>query len=307
MSTIYLFQIDGAQNNDPFFNSLRPSASLFYKGTTFRAGDWVPDGVRIDLGESRCLLTLIELEDTRPNALISSRKYLPENSDLIIRALGEYIDRIVSECQSTGDSREVGFVRLKEILIAGTPFEVTTACALRSAADFIEELPLIDHRRPTESPEPFTDRTDGTDEAKDGPSLLQGTLRFGQERLYALARCVKVLDAVIRHEDHGEGMFHSWTSKAPLRRLLRNRTDSPLLKGLIAEINRKGMTLDIEALLSEIVSIWPGTSLEEARRLISRYLPIASRIRGHDRMRSILEQARGHLDKSTHERTTPTS
>ena len=102
MSTVYLFQIDSAENNDAFFDALLKTldpSTPFYKSVAFRVGDWIPDGVRIDVEESRCSLTLLELEDTKPEARKSCRKYLPESSDLIRRALDEYLDRVIRGCQ----------------------------------------------------------------------------------------------------------------------------------------------------------------------------------------------------------------
>ncbi len=294
MVTVYRFQIDGAQNNDAFFNSLRSSASFFYKGSAFRVGDWIPDGVRVDVQESQCFLTLIELEDTKSNALISSRKYLPENSDLIVRALGEYLDRIVSQCVSTGDSREAGLTRLKDIVTQGKPFVVRTACALRSSTETVEELSLIDQPSSAKSP-----NVPPPSEVGQSASPLQGTLRLGRERLHGLQRSLKVLDAVIRRQDHSAGLFHSWSHRTPLKRLVSETTGNPVLKELATETNRTGMKLDFEALLLELVSIWAGASrqldLEDVRRLISHYLLTAHRIRGHDRMDAIFEDARKHL------------
>jgi hypothetical protein len=302
---VYLFQIDGAQNNDAFFNSLRSSASFFYKGSAFRVGDWIPDGVRVDVQESHCFLTLIELEDTKSNALISARKYLPENSDLIVRALGEYLDRIVSQCVSTGDSRESGFAGLRDIVTEGKPFVVRTACALRSSTETLEELSLIDQPSSAKSPNA------PPSEVGQSASPLQGTLRLGRERLHDLQRSLKVLDAVIRHQDHSAGLFHSWSHRTPLKRLASEATGNPVLKELATETIRTGMKLDFEALLLELVSIWTGAlgelDLEDVRRLISKYLPIAHRIKGHDRMDVIFEDARKHLRNIETNLTAPPS
>jgi hypothetical protein len=305
--TEYLFQIDGAQNNDAFFNALRTSASFFFKGSTFRVGEapWIPDGVRVDVHESRCLVTLIELEDTKPNALISSRKYLPEDSTAILRALSEYVDRIISQCKSTGDPREVGFTRLKDLLGKGIPSVVKTACALRSSTETVEELALIDQLHLAETLEVLGNGDNDDYELgeieRGEPQTLQGMLRLDRQWSNALGRGPVVLDAVIRQQDHGGGTFNGWRSRrAPLKRLLSETQGNPTLRQLVLGANRTGMKLDFEILLSEMVSLWKSAfgqlELEDTRRLITAYFPIASRIRKHDRMDRIFEEARRHIE-----------
>jgi len=302
MSTVYLFQTDMAQNNDIFFDSLFPSASVFYKGITFKVGLWIPDGLRVDVQESRCLLTLIELEDTKSNALISSRKYLPESSDLILQALSEYIERVISQCQSTGDSRQAGFKRLKELLEQGVPFIVRTACALRSSIEIIEELSLIDQPQIVELTE--NQQNESHDEAIEATAQnFQGILRLDGESVKALGRCVLILDSIIRHNDHSNARCHSWRDKAPLKRILKDDVDgNPILKQLILlKPGTIGMRIDFEALLSELIVIWENApeklAFEDVRRLIREYYPVASRIRGHAQMGKVFEEARKYIKR----------
>ena len=109
-----LFRIDGAKENDAFFAAMRSSASLVYAGLDFRVGSagWVPDLVMVSVAEPprRCSLTLIELEATESVALISSRRYLPENSAEILAAFMAYLGRVIRQCRSTADARGSEFV-----------------------------------------------------------------------------------------------------------------------------------------------------------------------------------------------------
>jgi hypothetical protein len=303
MSTVYLFQIDGAQNNDAFFNLVRPCASYFYKGIVFRVGDapWIPDGVRVDMQKSRCLITLIELEDTRANALISARKYLPENSSLILRSLTEYLDRVISSCESTGDSRETGFASLKEILAQGGPIDLQTAGALRSSGEIVEQLPLIDQFHLIQAHSP---QSDGTlreavvpKDIENKPQPFQGVLRLDADRAKSLGRCVLILDAVIRGQDHSASTCHSWRTKAPLKRALRHANENPTLQDLVIRAGKTGLTLDFETLLAELVRVWASAdfTLEDVRRMIHDYFPAASRVGGKDKMERVFEEARGCL------------
>src|SRR5438552_1857138 len=148
MSTIYLFRVDGAKDNDAFFASMRSSVSHAYAGVDFRVGGagWVPDLVRVIVDDppDRCSLTLIELEATESVALMSCRKYLPENSADILKAFNDYLDRVIRQCRSSADTREADFAGLKAVLSEISQVTVTTAGALRSSTSFVEELALID-------------------------------------------------------------------------------------------------------------------------------------------------------------------
>jgi hypothetical protein len=200
MSSVYLFRIDGAEDNNAYFDAACATACTVYRGVEFRAGTcgWIPDFVRVILGEApdNCRVTLIELEAMESAAIISCRKYLPENSDSVVQAFFEYLDRVIRECRSRADSRESEFAKLKGVLQQSRQITVTTAGALRSAAHFVEELPLIDQPKSTthqlyvQLDEELTER------------VFSGVLRLSQKEAKGLARCVKILDAVIRHCDH---------------------------------------------------------------------------------------------------------
>jgi hypothetical protein len=113
MPTTYLFRIDGAKDNDDFFGAMRASVQHVYAGADFRVGaaGWIPDLVKLVVDEppARCSLTLIELEATESVALISCRKYLPEDSASIVSAFRKYLDRVISQCRISADPREAEF------------------------------------------------------------------------------------------------------------------------------------------------------------------------------------------------------
>jgi hypothetical protein len=302
MSTVYLFRVDGAKDNDEFFGAMRASARHVYSGVDFRVGTvgWIPDLVKLVLEEppDRCTLTLIELEATESVALISCRKYLPENSANILAAFTEYLDRVICQCRTSADPREPEFVRLKAILSQVSQVTVTTAGALRSSTAFVEELPLMD--QPKLAAQARAIQEDQEDKAR----AFQGVLRLSAHEAKALARCVMILDAVLRRRDHSSATFHAWRGQArsqPLKRLLtENKGSHPALRALVFEAQNRGITVDFEKVLSELVEIWSaarGNSLdpEHTRKLVSRYFPVALPIRGHEQMAGIFEIARKQL------------
>jgi hypothetical protein len=180
MSAVYLFQIDCARNNDAFFQAAakQPLVSVFYRGAGFQVGEapWIPDGVQVDTDESpvRCSLTLLELEERKSEALISCRKYLPEDSTRVLHAFREYLRRKIGECKSTADTRERALTALERLLQQGAPVRVKTACALRSAPFIIiEALPLID--QPNSAHWREAQDHEGQDKAVEGrPCPFQG-------------------------------------------------------------------------------------------------------------------------------------
>jgi hypothetical protein len=302
MTTTYLFRVDGAKDNDVFFAAMRSSVSQVYAGVDFHVGEggWIPDLVRVVVEESpeRCSLTLIELEATESGALISCRKYLPENSAHILTAFSGYLDRVIRQCQSTADSRASEFAGLKAILSRVGHVTVTTAGALRSSIRFVEELPLID--QPTVVLQPGRGQPDRQDSARS----FYGVVRLTRLEAEGLARCVMVLDAVVRHCDHSDTRFEIWrrrTRSQPLKRFLTQSNGSyPELRSLVFEPKHAGITLDCEKALSELVEIWMSVcerqlDREQSRSLVSRYFPVASGIKGHDPMTGVFETARKHV------------
>jgi hypothetical protein len=302
MSSVYLFRVDGAKDNDDFFSGMRPTVDHVYAGADFRVGaaGWIPDLVRVVVEEppDRASLTLIELEATESVALISCRKYLPENSVNILSAFGEYLDRVIRQCRTSADPREREFATLKANLSKVNQVTLTTAGALRSSTTSVEELPLIDQPKIAAPPVAVNDDKQGNE------CVFQGVLRLDQQRAYALARCLMILDAVLRHRDHSNATFQAWRGDAlsqPLKRLLTDNNGSfPALRGFLLERPSTGISLDFEKVLRELVEIWSAArdkkfDLEHTRTLISRYFPIASPIRGHEQMSSVFETARKHV------------
>jgi len=290
MSTAYLFQIDGAENNNAFFGALfqtlNPTTTWFYKGLGFRVGDWIPDGARVDVEESQCSLTLIELEETRPEARKSCRKYLPESSDLILQGLDEYLERVIRARQSTGDPREQGFSNLRTTLSNRARFTVRTACELRAGTEIVEDLALIDQVKSVTAQRAFPDRN--VRESMERDRSFRGTLRLNADDVKALGRCILVLDCVIGHQDHSNATFHSWRNKAPLKRSLKGTNESPILRKLLVE-TKSGATLDFEGLLAELAGRWGD---HDARSLVANYFSSALQIRAHETMNRVFQEAR---------------
>ncbi len=302
MSTAYLFRIDGAKDNDDFFAAMRTSVSHGYAGVDFRVGaaGWIPDLVKVVVEKSsdRCSLTLIELEATESVALISCRKYLPENSTDILNAFSDYLDRVIRQCRSTADPREHEFFRLKSVLSQIEHVTVTTAGALRSSTCFVEELPLIDQPTLVAQPRPVRE------EKAQPERIFRGLLRLSAQEANALARCVMIIDAIIRNRDHSSATTRTWLGRArtqPLKVLLIENCDiHPALRAFVLERQRRGATLDFEIMLSELIDIWSvalerSVDLERSRNLVSGYYPVASAIKAHDHMAAVFETARKHV------------
>jgi hypothetical protein len=298
MPSVYLFRIDGAKDNDAFFEGARAKACHVYAGADFRAGacGWIPDFVRVVLDEtpSSCRLTLIELEASEPAAIISCRKYLPEKSQTIIQAFLEYLDRLIRLCRSSADPREAEFAKLKETLHQHRQITITTAGALRSSEHFVEELPLIDQ------PDPTAHRPYVQAEVELNERVFGGLLRLSQKEAKGLARCVKILDAVIRHADHSGGTIHSWIGgrTQPLKRLLtESNGHHAALSAFLLQRDNRGITFDFDKVLSDLVEIWSaarGAQLDRelTRGLVSRYFPVALEIAPQEQMVVVFDKAR---------------
>jgi hypothetical protein len=291
-----------SKDNDAFFNARRVSASHVYSGISFSVGsssDWIPDLIEIVVAESGDLtLRLIELEAKESEALISSRKYLPENPEKITSAFQEYIGKAIRDCRSRADSREDEFVRLETILSKAEKIFVTSAGALRSLSDFVEELPLIDQ------PNGLTRTQSAEKILHEEVRNFSGTLPLSGDQAANLGRAILILDAVIRQCDHSDATFKAWRQSdrtQPLKKLLKNtKTVYPHLQAFISEKGYSGITLDFEKIVLELVVIWSKSgnsemNQESARSLISRYFPIATKITGNDRMPAIFERARRFL------------
>jgi hypothetical protein len=305
MPTVYLFRIDSSKDNDAFFEALNPTATHVYAGSDFRVGtvDWIPDFVRVILDDTsqRCSLTLIELEATQSEALRSCRKFLPENSTTIVTAFSDYLGRVIRQCQSTADRRANDFKKLKALLSEMKHVSVSTAGALRSSTRFIEELPLIDQPKnnsdetaliPIEETQPIKSRE------------FRGMIRLSANDAKAVARCVMILDAIVRGRDHSEAVFRTWRGQnrsQPLKYLLIHTPGKyPVIRSFIFEKGNSGLVLDFEGTINEIAELWSAArkrtiGRERIRALIASYYPIASEVTANDRMTAVFELARAHL------------
>ncbi len=298
MSTVYLFRIDGAKDNDTFFDSARPDACSVYAGVDFRAGAsaWIPDFVRVIIEEPphASRLTLIELEATESAALISCRKYLPEKPEGIVDAFLDYLDRVIRLCRSCADLRENEFTSLRERLQQNSQIVITTAGALRSSQHFVEELALINQPN-SSAPRPYVQVDEERKER-----VFSGILRLSQKEAKGLARCIKILDAVIRHRDHSGGTIHSWIGgrSQPLKRLLtENNGYHPALRSFLLQRENRGITFDFEKVLSDLIEVWSAAhgrqfDPEHTRSLLSRYFSVALQIGPEEQMASVFELAR---------------
>jgi hypothetical protein len=263
---------------------------------------WIPDGVRVEVDEatSESCVTLIELEETKSEALISSRKYLPEDSKTILRSLDEYLRRKISECQSTADDRGAVLIHLRASLQRSSSVAVKTAWALRSSRSIEEGLHLIDQPLTVRSRAAATSalpedggKRNGSDIQRPSAEVMEfrGVQRLDRQAAHALSRCVLILDAVIRQKDHSGAAFHSWRPKAPL--LKRTSMKTPVLKHLLFETAHSGIALDCESLITELVQIWPEIPEPDyIRNLMNAYFPKCLEITGHNKMSRIFETAR---------------
>ena len=150
MTTVYLFQVDSAKENRPFFEGMRDASpgSVYFRGLDFNVGPWTHDGIRVDLemgaSQPRCSLVLIELEAAEPTALRSARKYLHESSIEICSEFLRYLNRVIKDCESRADPREPKITLLVDEISQNFPVIVKTAAALRSSTTFLEESLLTD-------------------------------------------------------------------------------------------------------------------------------------------------------------------
>ncbi len=305
MPSIFLFQTDCAENNNAFFKSQKDVAVVFYRGAGLQIGSapWIPDGIRVDLIEGQfgsCLLTLLELEATRSEALKSSRKYLSEDRGAILFAFREYLRRKIADCKSTADPREESLTHLENAFRGMIPVVVKTAGALRSSTwngQLEEELTIAGNSLHYQPHDSRLDEDLTTEEDLRQAPLLRGNFRLDVEKARALRRCFLILDAVIRQDDHSSATIHSWLPKSPLKSLLKRMNEKPqdLVRFIFPTDSNKGIKLDFETLLSDLVEIWSKhdgkLDRELGRYLISNYFPIAVGIGGNEKMDRIFEIA----------------
>ena len=283
MTAVYLFQVDSAKENRPFFEGMRDSSpeSVYFRGLDFNVGPWTPDGVRVDLemaaSQPRCSLVLIELEAAEPTALRSSRKYLHENSIKICSEFMLYLNRVIKDCESRADPREPKIALLMDVLGQNVPIEVKTAAALRSSTTFLEESQLIDQPSLAgshETPHSYISHEAANHHipierrvARKQPTF-RGVCKLDPKQSVALRRCILILDAIIRQVDHSSAVYRDWKVRPPLKRLLWGSEEKPpTLDLFILKQGNSGITIDVKALLSELVTIWAKTASKSILKL----------------------------------------
>ena len=313
--TIYLFQVDSAKENRPFFegmHSLMPG-SVYFRGLDFSVGPWTPDGVRVDLeagvSPPTCALILIELETARPTALKSSRKYLHENSTNICSEFKRYLNRVIEKCDSTADPREPQINLLMDVLTQHAMVTVKTAAALRSSTTFLEESPLTDQANLTQSHGALHNYTLHETSHHNIPTegriarkqpAVRGVCRLDPGQSKALRRCILILDSIVRHANQSSAIYNHWRVRPPLKRQLWQTAEKyPTLDLFILKQENSGITIDLDAVLAELVTIWAESGrqidIEDVRNLIEDYFPIATKIRPNDEMHSIFEAAESQV------------
>ncbi len=318
MVATYLFRIDMAKDNDEFFVVRKPAATTAYAGRTVSVGvhGWIPDFVEVEVSEPppRCILRLIELESSKSAALVSCRKYLPEKSADILAAFRTYLDAVIRDCRSSADPRAAIFEELTTAIQGGRGLTVTTAGALRKSAKFVEEWALLDQprldapsvddprrgRAPVDtSPE---ERFEKSRRAKE--TSFHGILRLSQGEARSLSRCIMLLDAVIRGEDHSDAAFGGWRThrRSQLMESLVTEGDNPQpeLRKFICFPMDRGLVLDFEKLLAELAEFWSHSRYsmldkDNIRAIVSGYYTKCTVVKKLDRMADVFESTRKHL------------
>lgn len=132
------------------------------------------------------------------------------------------------------------------------------------------------------------------------PNFSDHPLRLDKDQANTLSRCILILHAIIRQQDHSDATFYSWRAnqtKQIKNGLFPNLEAHPNLHSLLARQSTSGVTLNFEMLLSELSAIWPNIKTQfhqdSIRDLISGYFPIALEIKSEeDSMRPIFDHAR---------------
>jgi hypothetical protein len=293
----YLFRLDMAKDNEEFL-ALRRARQVdhVYSGTPMKVGPgWIPDFVEIvvDAESSTCQLTLIELEATEIPARASCRKYLPESSSDVLRAFHDYLDTVISECRSTADSRIGAFEQLRVFMTSCSTVAVHTAGALRTSADFLEDLPLMDQpefRMPhvtasAESPSSFS---------------FRGERRFTRAESEGVRRAIRLLHAVVIGRDHSGGTMKSWRNlrQKPLENAASKESARyPELHKLLTSQTKFGFSVNCDKLAAELALLWRGPGYESltpdrTAAIITSFYPVAASIARHEPMQNVFDRAR---------------
>ncbi len=293
----YLFRLDMAKDNDEFL-ALRQARQVdhVYSGTPMKVGPgWIPDFVEVvvDADSSTCQLTLIELEATEIPARASCRKYLPEPSSEVLRAFHEYLDTVISQCRSTADPRIGAFDQLRVLLTTSSRIAVHTAGALRTSADFLEDLPLIDQ------PERLTLPVTASAESPSSFSF-RGERRLTRAESDGVRRAIRLLHAVVVGRDHSGGTMKSWRNlrQKPLDRVASKASARyPHLHKLLTSKTEFGLRVNCDKLAAELSLLWRGPgneslTPERTAAIITSFVPVAVGFAEHEPMQNVFERAR---------------
>lgn len=293
----YLFRLDMARDNDEFLALRRAQpVDVVYSGTPMKVGPgWIPDFVEVvvDADSSTCHLTLIELEATEIPARASCRKYLPESSAEVVRVFRDYLDTVISQCRSTADPRIEALDQLRMLFTRSSKTVVHTAGALRTSAELLEDLPLIDQPErltlpvaiPAESPSSFS---------------FQGERRLTRAESDGVRRAIRLLHAVVIGRDHSGGTMKSWRNlrQKPLDRAVsKDSARYPHLHKLLTSKTEFGLRVNCEELAAEIALLWHGQSNESLTperiaAIITRFVPVAVSFAEHEPMQNVFDRAR---------------
>jgi hypothetical protein len=207
--------------------------------------------------------------------------------------------RLINQCHSSADPRKAEFERLRTSLLAAKQVIITTAGALRSSISLVEELRLIN--QPQQNVIQL--QSFQTDKGVKN-RIFRGALHLSAIENMALGRTILVLDAVIRECDYSGATFKAWLSSVntqPLRNLLRDSKGAhPSIRSFLGHSRTRGIKLDIEPMLPDLVNIWSTSGKmqinpERVRSLIENYYPVAFKIKPHELMQPVFETARKHL------------
>jgi hypothetical protein len=297
MSIRFLFYVGMARENDAYLDlPHNPPVDNPYAGVSLKvAHGWVPDfvDVRMDPESNSCRLTLIELEPSELSALISSRKYLPEDSRAVLRSFADYLDAVIAECRSHADRRIAAFQSLKKFLASAPKISVHAAGGLRSSPDLIEDRPFSDQPvrfdplpRPAPPPSP--------------PFVFAGLRYYSRAESEALRRAVRILHAVISGSVNNVSTLRSWMLLKNSHLDLAVRNDPrqfPCLKAFLHASTKRGLRVDSDKLARELSAAW--LSFEElpipplrASSLLTNFVPIARSFDFNDQIQPIFSRAR---------------
>lgn len=309
MLTKYLFRFDNAKDNDEFFKSVRgQGVSNVYAGAVMEIGPgWIPDFLMVlcDNAERSCTLTLIELESKKADALISSRKYLPESSAEILGAFHNYLNGVIARCYSTADPRISVIEGLQAFLREAPSIRIETACALRSDTTFLEQRPLLDQPQTGAVVPHHSFERDSLESPSASSMTFEGHITLSRYEAIGLNRTVLILDATVRQQDHSDANVKAWLSpkRNPLQKAISNRRgDFPETWRFLDTDKNNGAKVTCETLLGELATFWSDEtdkqfSLNIVRGLVQEYYPIAYKLKGEDRMRDVFEGVKPVIGK----------